>query len=845
MKRSIKKSLLLVRIALLFPAFSWATVSPAPGSNQGFSFNPDFLQLSDGNNAQSIDLNYFANASGAAPGKYTVDVIINGELVDSQIKIDFAALDNKLTARLTFQQLERWGIDTSKLPTSINSISQHNIQQIIHGATENFDTNNQRLILNIPQSYLKPQDWLSTPPYLWDQGMPALMVNYLFNGMKQNNNGYDSRSQFLSLDSSLNIGGWRLRHNGNWSTNSYNKESHWQPVSVYLQHDYSFLQGGQFIVGQTSTNSEIFDSFPFEGAQFSSDDGMIAPELSQYSPVIRGISYSQAQVSVKQNGIVIYQKNVPPGPFELRDFNQIFTGDLEVEIREADGSIRHFTQATAVLPVLQRQGRLRYNLAFGKYRSSSTFSNNIVSPRFIQSSAAIGVPDEYTVYGGGIKADNYTALLLGIGKYSDFWGAFSLDVTHARSQFSQRYRLLDKQQGESYRFMYSRGFGETNTTLNITGYRYATRGYYGFDELQQIQSGYVDDRNISNYHQRSRISTTISQDIQDWGQLYLSASKDQYWDSADGYNLSASYSLPFRYISAMLSFGYSKSPYYHEADKSLFLSLSLPLNSLLSGNNLFLTSNTITNNSQVQQQVGLSGTSRDGEFSYTIAQGWQNQNRRESGNINLTYRGSYAKINGGYAWQQESSQWTYGIGGGITLHPHGITLSQPLGLDNASALVQARDAANVRVLNGSGIYTDWRGYAVVPYLNPYNRNQISLDVNSAKDNIELLNTDVTVIPARGALVSAPFKVNVGNKAMITLIQKNGKPVPFGSLVTLDSENSTNSSIVADQGQVYMSGLPEEDMLVAQWGDDPSQQCKANYKLKNKKGKFNELTLRCQ
>ncbi|WP_409241209.1 fimbria/pilus outer membrane usher protein, partial [Escherichia coli] len=26
------------------------------------------------------------------------------------------------------------------------------------------------------------------------------------------------------------------------------------------------------------------------------------------------MAYSQAQVSVKQNGVVIYQKNVPPGP---------------------------------------------------------------------------------------------------------------------------------------------------------------------------------------------------------------------------------------------------------------------------------------------------------------------------------------------------------------------------------------------------------------------------------------------------------------------------------------------------------------------------------------------------
>lgn len=68
------------------------------------------MQLSDGDNAKNIDLNYFASASGAAPGEYNVDVVMNGELVDRQIKIDFFAQDNKLNARLTPQQLDRWGV---------------------------------------------------------------------------------------------------------------------------------------------------------------------------------------------------------------------------------------------------------------------------------------------------------------------------------------------------------------------------------------------------------------------------------------------------------------------------------------------------------------------------------------------------------------------------------------------------------------------------------------------------------------------------------------------------------------------------------------------------------------
>lgn len=67
-ERFIKKSLLLLRITIICPVFSCAAVSPSPDNSHRFSFNPDFLQLSDGDNAKNIDLNYFANASGAAPG---------------------------------------------------------------------------------------------------------------------------------------------------------------------------------------------------------------------------------------------------------------------------------------------------------------------------------------------------------------------------------------------------------------------------------------------------------------------------------------------------------------------------------------------------------------------------------------------------------------------------------------------------------------------------------------------------------------------------------------------------------------------------------------------------------
>jgi len=825
---NLKKIAFYIKLAFLFPACTWAG-----------SFNSDFLVLSDGENARSADLSYFTKATGASPGKYKVDVFLNGKLVDKQLELDFIPHNYQLNAKLSLSILERWGVNSRQIRLTDGDSG---ILEKKDGVNEGLDLNARRLNITIPQSYLKPRDWLSTSPRLWDDGIPALMVNYRLNESRQDSDYYNNKSQFLSIDSALNIGGWRLRQSGNWSASS-RQSGRWQPLSVYMQHDYSLFQGGQLTLGQTSTDGSVFDSFPLEGIQIASDDGMIASELSQYSPVVRGIAYTQADVYIKQNGLLIYQKSVPAGVFEIRDFNPVYSGDLEVEIRETNGNVRRYTQAMATLPILQREGRIRYNVALGNYRNTSANNKRNSEPGFLQASGAIGLPDEYTFYAGGIKAENYSSGLIGIGKYSDFWGAVSFDITHANSEFSQRYSSLGKQTGQSYRFMYSRGFGDSNTTLNITGYRYATRGYYSFNELQQLDNLNVSDRKAKVYHERSSIQTVISQEFRDLGRINLAADQEEYWDGGGGYNLSASYSMPFKYFSALLSVGLNKTPLYKDTDKSLYLSLSLPIGKLTGGSN-YISSSTVTYNGQTQQMVGLSGVSQDNKLNYNLSQSWKNQGRGSAANLNLNYRSSYAHLNGGYSYQQDVSQWSYGVNGGITLHQDGITFSQPLSLNSAVALVRAEDASDVKVLNSSGIYTDWRGYAVVPSLNAYNRNPISLDVNTLGDDVELQNTDVTVIPSRGALVAADFNVNVGNKALITLLQKNGNPIPFGSLVNLISENKTNTGIVADSGQVYMSGLPKNGTLNIKWGNSVKNECKMNYTLPESENRYTEMTLRC-
>ncbi|GHL17166.1 hypothetical protein ECZU24_00070 [Escherichia coli] len=104
---------------------------------------------------------------------------------------------------------------------------------------------------------------------------------------------------------------------------------------------------------------------------------------------------------------------------------------------------------------------------------------------------------------------------------------------------------------------------------------------------------------------------------------------------------------------------------------------------------------------------------------------------------------------------------------------------------------------------GTGVKTDWRGYAVVPYATEYRRNNISLDPMSMSMHTELDATTMEVIPSKGALVRAEFNAHVGIRGLFNVHYRN-KPVPFGATVSVPTEGTTQiTGIVGDSGQVYL------------------------------------------
>ena len=118
--------------------------------------------------------------------------------------------------------------------------------------------------------------------------------------------------------------------------------------------------------------STFFDGINFRGAQLASDDNMLPDSQRGFAPVIHGIARGTAQVTIKQNGYDIYNSTVPPGPFTINDIYAAGnSGDLQVTIKEADGSTQIFTVPYSSVPLLQREGHTRYSITAGEYRSGN------------------------------------------------------------------------------------------------------------------------------------------------------------------------------------------------------------------------------------------------------------------------------------------------------------------------------------------------------------------------------------------------------------------------------------------------------------------------------------------
>lgn len=828
-------------------------------------FDPGLLSLGGGQ-ATTTDLSGFETAGQIPPNLYTVTVWVN-QVEQGQHAVMFSAdAQGRTQPELTPAFLHKMGVNTEVLPAFIG-LPKHepvkDLTRLIPESQVKFDFSQLRLELSIPQIAMQANVQGSVDPTLWDEGVPAMLLNYNVNGgrswqdARTGRAGSSQNNLFGIANGGLNWQTWRLRSTMSYIRNTSHAGGMASQTTQRTEFSNTYLQRNiipwraEFLVGENSTDNDVFDSIPFRGGRLNSSDQMLPDSLRGFAPEIRGIAQSNARVTVSQNGSVVYQTYVSPGPFRIKDLLQTGSGgDLTVIITESDGSVRTQNIAFSSLPVMRRPSSLKYELTAGRYNGGITDGTQQAS--FVQGTAIYGLPYHATLYGGSLVSKHYLSFAAGTGLSLGQFGALSADATTSSATLRGQNQ---RQSGTSYRLRYTKSLLETGTAVDLAAYRYSTSNYYSFADFNSL--GYqLRDNQVpwALARQRSTLQLRLNQQLGKYGSLYLSGSRSDYWNDSRKINaLSAGYNGSYRGISYGLAYSIDriKGNGSWPENRQISLNMQVPLSLFTASTSMSraYVSYQMTRNSQgmTQHQTGINGSALNDRLYYGVMQGWGDDQNSRTSTLNIGYLGSRGMMNMGYTSSGTSQSLNLGGNGAVVVHPGGVTLSQMLG--SSVAVVSAPGSAGARVMQGN-VQTDARGYAVVPYLSDYQANSISLNPATLPDDVDMTQSNVNIYPTKGAVVMAEFATRIGYQALITL--RLGKTtVPFGALVSVEKVqgDEPNTSIVGDDGQVYLSGLPERGYLQVKWGKEAGQQCRAAFNLAStttppKNNPIRTLTVRC-
>lgn len=878
-------------------AANGADASASPVATSGADANAssgyaDFdRNLLSGAGQNTTDLSRFEHGNPILPGTYSTDIYLNNTWVGrGDVRFATASANASATPCVDGKLLDVLGLHPAKLSDAVAAQLKDpsacvSLGSVIQGATMVFDITELRMDVSVPQAYMNqmPRGYVS--PEYWDAGVPAAMLNYNFNSYRSSNNGQTQTTSYLGLNSGLNIGLWHFREDAtvNWqsATSSSRARRQWQNIDTYVQRDLTSLRA-LLTIGDSYTDGAVFDSYGIRGVQLATDDRMLPQSLQGYAPIIRGVANTNARITVRQNGVQIYQTTVAPGPFTINDLYPTgYGGSLDVTVTEADGRVSTFSVPYASVAQLLRPGITRFDIAAGELRSATVKDK----PAVLQATVQHGFNNLLTGYAGVVGSQGYAAALVGAA-IDTRYGALAMDLTHANAHIPG----YATQSGQSMRVTYSKIIPSTQTTLSVAAYRYSTGGFLSLTQAAQAREYAREGINAFNYvpasnvptidgvpektvltptqqatfngsaftanpilsatgvqRQRNNFTLSLTQRLgQNGGSVYANVTASDYWNTnGTSTQFQVGYNNHFHRLNFGISATRSVSP-LGRYDNEYFLSFSLPLGESTHAPT-FMLNLTHDQIGGSQDQAIMNGTlGSDNQFNYSATGAHSSNGGGNSGSVNVGYRSPYAVFDASYGGGSGYSQASVGATGVIVAHPGGVTFGQPTG--DTIGIVYVPGAAGAQLQSAPGARIDHFGYAVVPYLTPYNLNTVQIDPKGLPLDVQLDATSAQVAPYEGAVVMMKFKTENGRALIVHATLQNGEALPFGAEVF--NEKGASLGVVGQGGQILVRGVNQSGQLTVRWDDNGAEQsCSFTYELasrtKGKKAKtYEEIQATC-
>jgi len=745
--------------------------------------------------------------------------------VDRRETLSFIAVEGGGSAQMCLERdaLLRVGIDLDAVPqqsadTGVAPPLPYDrcadIATYLPGASSQFDSGENRLDLQVPQIYLVRKARGYVDPQHWDGGIDAAFVRYNANTFSTRSNGRSINSNYLGLNTGLNLGDWHWRHNGSYSRTA--TASGYQSSSTYVQRELSPLKS-QLMMGEIYTSGELFDSVRLRGVSLFSDDRMLPDSLTGFAPVVRGTAETNARVTVRQRGVLLDEVSVAPGPFVLNDlFPTGYGGDLTVTVTEADGRQREFIVPFAANANLLRAGHSRYALSVGQLDEIGLRH----PPRLIQATYQHGLSNLLTGYTGTVVGEDYNSQLLGAA-FNTPLGALSLDVTRSNAHLPGH----GSRGGQSVQLRYSKNFTDTGTNFALGAYRYSTEGFLSVGDAARVRDLAIDGRSLDNLSRlRDRMDVSLNQSVGK-GSVYLTGSLQNYWNRDSGnLTFTTGYTSSWKGLHYTISAQRTRDLLSDRVDKQVDLTVSLPIGS--GSRSPTLTTTAYRGNQSNGERLNLGGSLGErNEFTYGVGTS-RTQGSGNATSADVKYQASQGVLSAGYGQSNAYRAMSLGITGGIVAHAGGVTFAPELG--DTIGIVQAPDAQGARINSNHSAQVGKSGFAVVPHLTPYRQNVVELDPKDLSVDVELKSAAQNVAPRAGSVVKLQFETISGQAILISALREDGSPLPFGSDVF--DEDGASVGIVGQGGKAFVRVARTQGGLTVKWGANANASCLLQFAL---------------
>lgn len=814
-------TLTLVTI-FLFPVFSNTAHS---AENDSVTFNSEFLR-------SAIDTSEYSQGNPVAPGMYDVELYVN-ERLKGRAEVNFEKLDdNSSISRPCFDlnSVSMLGIDIERLDQKIieklkDKKTCNDLSKLVSGVDVNYDVSTQQINISAPQLVLTRYARGYVTPELWDNGVTAATLQYDYNAYSSDMSGAQNiTTQYLALRGGVNWDAWRLRYRGalNWNnSNNWNYDN----TSTFLERAIIPFRS-KMVLGESTTDGQVFDSVGFSGLMLASDDRMYIDSQRGYAPIISGVANSNSLVQVMQRGTRIYETTVPPGPFVIDDLYPTGAGgDLLVTIREADGSERSFTVNYASIAQLLRPGTTRYTLMSGRYRNPTVNENPLIAMGTLRH----GFTNLITGYGGVLGGENYQSYSSGIALNTDV-GALSADITHARTVLQNS----ENKNGNSFSLSFSKILPATDTNITLANYRYSNSGYYSIDDAMFMRDikNHPDNYYSDSISRKNRIQLSVSQSLSDvLGNINLNASTQDYWNkNGRDTEYQLGYANSFGKFNLNVNLNRTRDLTNGHWDNKIAIGISFPFGD--SAKSMYINSTYVHDKGHNGLQNTVAGTLGDKrQYNYNAfasVDRYEQTGTKNTGGASGTWNSPYTNLGGSYSAGSGYQQYGMNMSGGVIGYSEGIVFTPTMG--DTIAIVEANYAGGASITNNSSMSLDRSGKAAVPYLTPYRQNTIELDPKGLSNDVSLAVTSQNSVPTAGAVVLLKYKTDKGYSALLTIHHNDSAEIPFSASILDEKGNVVG--YMAQAGQSFVRVKNKTGKLIVKWGASRSQQCSLNYHLQD-------------